>query len=274
MKKLDPKDTVCRDLWAYPVIDLVRPRARVCCKRNKGWLTEKNINDYGEDVFLNQPDVLKDRDLMLQGYQIESCQVCWDLENQGLQSFRLGAPDFQYHFNNNKGDPVHHTQFRPFEQLVEEKDTLLYSDMPNKIDIGLGSYCDLKCIYCNHAFSTQWEHEDRKFGLLFGDPDEPKHLGPIGTIPHAMNKAPDDWFDNFTAWFDKIAQHLERIALLGGEPTHSPLFDPLTKHISKRLSEDCHPNATDSIVSNLKWKPKVIDRILEFSIYVLLLIYL
>ena len=182
----------------------------------------------------------------------------------GVQSFRLGASDFQFHWNNDKGEPIHYSKFRDFDQLMKEKDTLLYSDMPNKLDIGLGNYCDLKCIYCNHVYSSQWEVEDRKHGLIFTDPDKPVDLVVVGDMPNILDKAPENWFSNFLNWFDTVAHHLERIALLGGEPTHSPLFDPLVDHITKRLSVEAHPNATISIVSNLNWKPKVLDRILQF----------
>lgn len=264
MNKLKPEETICRDLWAYPVIDLANPRARVCCKRGHGWLKKEEIVEYGTDAFLNHPKDIQERDLMLQGYQVEGCKACWDLENNGQQSFRLGAMDFQFHFNNDVGEPIHYSKFRPFEQLVEEKDSLLRSDMPNKLDIGLGNYCDLKCVYCNYSYSSQWVNELSKFGLIVDDP-----LYPVPVNAKSFNTSVDDkgiqiWFDNFIKWFDSIATHLERIALMGGEPTYSPLFDPVTKHISKRLSESSHPNATVCIVTNLNWKPDVFARIINF----------
>lgn len=259
MKKLTPEQTICRDLWAYPVVDLGKPRARTCCKRHGGWLNFGEIEEEGTDVFLNRPDVIKERDLMMQGYQVEGCKACWDLENSGQQSYRLGPLDFQYHFNNDKGEPVDYTKFRPFEQLIEERESLLYSDMPNKIDIGLGTYCDLKCIYCCSDFSSQWENEDKKYGVIETDPTYPVIFD---GMPNKTTL--DIWYEKFILWFDSIAEHLERIALMGGEPTHSPFFDSLSKHIAKRLRESSHPNATISIVTNLNWKPHVLDRIIEF----------
>lgn len=262
MKKLDPKDTICRELWAYPVVDLAKPRVRQCCKRAQGWLKKGEVQEFGIDAFLNQPDVMHQRDLMMQGYQIEECKACWDLENNDQKSFRLGPMDFQFQFNNDKGNPVHFTKFRPFEQLIEEKDTLLRSEMPNKLDITLGNHCDLKCIYCSHTYSSQWENEINKFGLILTDPDFPVRLQEVAYEGYKDDL--DLWYNNFVEWFNSIAMHLERIAILGGEPTTSPQFIPLSSVISKALTRDSHPNATVCIVTNLNWKPQVLDRIIEF----------
>lgn len=257
---LDPKQTICRDLWSYPVVDLTKPRVRVCCKRNGETINEWKLEKYGKDVFLNLPNVIKDRQGLLNGEQVEGCKQCWELENKGQKSFRLGEMDFQYHFNNVEGEPIHWSKFRPFEKLVEEKETILYSDMPNKLDIQLGSYCDQKCVYCSWAYSTQWETEDHKFGRIeFEDPSTPRD---IKHYKKYLDHKLDNWYETFLSWFDTIYFTLERIALLGGEPTFSPQFIPLTNHIIEKLKIKAHPNCTLNIVTNLNWKSNILNQIM------------
>jgi MoaA/NifB/PqqE/SkfB family radical SAM enzyme len=38
--------------------------------------------------------------------------------------------------------------------------------MPTMIEIAFNNTCDLKCIYCSSAFSSQWETEDKKFNII------------------------------------------------------------------------------------------------------------
>ena len=259
-KNLTPEETICRDLWAYPVIDLGRPRVRTCCKRLGDFVTEGQIKTLGTEIFLNIPKTQSERKEMIQGTQVEGCRVCWDQENNGQRSFRLGWKDWQYHFNNNNGDPVPSDNFRPFKELVKTPDDFIKSNKPNKLDIIMGTFCDQKCVYCCSDFSTQWESEDAKFGALWNDPRNPKIQK--NTIP-INNQTIDSWYELFLSWFDSIHEHLERIALLGGEPTFSPYFKPLSEHIIKKLNERHHPNCTLSIVTNMNWKKDVLDHLLK-----------
>ena len=257
MKKFNPTETVCRDLWAYPVIDLTRPRVRTCCKRGGTLLNEHEINQYNTDVFLNLPGTIDDRALMLDGIRPDNCKVCWDLEDAGSKSFRQDYLDFQYHFNNINGVPPHFTEFRSFEQLVEVKETILHSNKPNKLDLSLGTYCDQKCVYCNSDYSSQWEAEDKKYGLIDGDPAAPLPVN----YPSINSQSLAGWTELFFTWFDTVYEHLERIALLGGEPTISPMFIPLSKHIVNSLKIKSHSNCTFSIVTNLNWKKNILDHV-------------
>jgi len=261
MKKLDPKDTVCRDLWAYPVIDLMQPRVRTCCKRSGTVIDEATLAELGTDIFLNLPSIKDDRVAALDGIQVSGCDTCWRLENQGLASFRLGAPDFQFQFNNINGNPPPPEQFRPFEKLVELKEQISHSTKPNKLDLTLGSHCDQKCIYCDADFSTQWETENREHGMLIG---KISYLPDADYIP-LNDRVLDGYYNKFIEWFDTIYEHLERIALLGGEPTSSPMFISLSNHIIERLKTKSHHNCTLSIVTNLNWKRPVLDQIIKMK---------
>lgn len=255
--KFDPKDTICRDLWAYPVIDLTRPRVRTCCKRQGELINEQMLTLHSKDAFLNLPNTVNDRRLMLEGQRPSGCKVCWDLEDSGIKSFRQGDSEFQFHFNNNNGEPAQHAKFRSFEKLVEAKDSILHSDKPNKLDLTLGTYCDQKCVYCNSEYSTQWESEDKKYGAILEDPSNPEFSPSLSINSQTM----DGWYSSFLEWFDVVYVHLERIALMGGEPTFSPMFVPLSNHIVDKLKIAAHRNCALSIVTNLNWKKDILEHI-------------
>lgn len=256
--KLHPEKTVCRDLWAYPVVDITRPRIRTCCKRLGEIVPEKTFQHLRSNVFLNLPQTMEERKMMLNGERPEGCKLCWDLEDRELPSFRLGRDDFQFHFNNINGDKVPPEQFRSFDVLLQDSENLLYSDKPNKIDISLGTYCDQKCIYCNSDYSTQWEAEDKKYGeTLLVDPEFPTKVNYVSKNSQGI----EGWYDSFSMWFDTVYENFERIALLGGEPTYSPYFIPLSTYIVERLKIFAHPNCSLSIVTNLNWSKKVFDHI-------------
>lgn len=257
-KILDPKDTICRDLWAYPVIELTRPRIRTCCKRQGKVITPNELETLRTDVFLNLPETLEERLQMMSGVQIEKCSTCWKLENDGLQSFRLGHLDFQFQFNNDNGSPVHYTRFKPFEKIIEEKDNYLRSNMPNKLDISLGTYCDQKCVYCNEDYSTQWETENKKFGKITSGINSYKKI-PIN------DQTINGYYETFLDWFDSIYEHLERISLFGGEPTSSPLFESLSNNLIQKLKIKNHPNCEISIVTNLNWKKPILNQIIKIK---------
>lgn len=265
---MNPTDTICRDLWAYPVINLDIPLVRTCCKRapkeiEKTVLTSDDIERLGTDLFLNYPSIVSDRLAAMSGIQVPECKTCWMLENNGLKSFRLGAPDTQFHFNNISGKPVTDDEFVPFDTIIEKKNDYLLSDKPNKLDLMLGTYCDLKCLYCNEFSSSQWDTENRKFGRIWNRPLKHNHTKPIiiakdkGTI--------GEYFDLFIKWFENVYEHLERIALLGGEPTMSPYFDLIVDHLVTKLKHKHHPNCSINIVTNLNWKKSVLDKIISLA---------
>lgn len=258
--KFDPKKTICRELWGYPVIELTRPRIRTCCRRGGKIVSAEELDALGTDVFLNLPETVEDRAALMNGEKVDGCKVCWDMEDKGLRSWRLGHLDWQYHFN--KLGPLQPPElFRPFDKLIRLSSTpeILQSAEPNKLDISLGTYCDLKCLYCNSDYSTSWEAETKKFGAMFEDPAMAQPF----SAPATNSLTLPGYYEKFIEWFDTVYIHLERIALMGGEPTYSPLFEKLTDHIAGRLQLRASANAAISIVTNLNWQQRVLDHVIS-----------
>ncbi len=256
----DPKKTICRELWGYPVIELTRPRIRTCCRRGGEVIDEKTLSELGTDVFLNLPATVEDRVALMKGEKIDACKVCWNMEDEGLRSWRLGAPDWQYHFNK-RGALQTKEEFRSFDNLITQHDNpaITKSTEPYKLDISLGTFCDLKCLYCNSDYSTSWESETKKFGAMFEDPSRSTPF----TAPGINSLTIPGYFEKFLEWFDEIYMHLDRIALMGGEPTYSPLFEKLTDHIVSRLQISARKDSGLTIVTNLNWPQRTLDYVIS-----------
>jgi hypothetical protein len=254
----DPQNTICRDLWSYPVIELTRPRIRTCCRRGGTVIDEETLKKFGTDVFLNLPETVEDRVGLMSGEKVEGCKVCWNMEESGLRSWRLGVPDWQFHFNK-KATSLEN--FRPFVELVKQVSNpdIIKSYEPNKLDISLGTYCDLKCLYCNADYSTLWEVETKKFGAMFEDPANSIPF----TAPNINSLSLPGYYEKFIEWFDSVYLNLERIAFMGGEPTYSPLFEKLTDHIVGKLQVRAKENVGLTIVTNLNWNKRTLDYVLK-----------
>lgn len=233
-------DTLCTHLWGHAVVDIAKKRVRACCKTPSHQLSVEELKVSKEDVFLNLPYMIADRELMLKGGKPTSCSTCWKLEDKGIKSFRTG-----------KGDWLNYISTFG---LDEKSPDLKYSFNPNNLDIQLDNYCDLKCIYCNQEFSSQWENENIKFGFL------PYEFHPKNLAPNEFT----EFNELFFSWFDKIKMGLERIAFLGGEPLISPIFYEYLEKIIESYNGTFPAKLNINIITNLNTPEKNLERFTAF----------
>jgi sulfatase maturation enzyme AslB (radical SAM superfamily) len=223
--------TLCTQLWNHAIVDLAKKKIRACCKTPSIQLSTEIINSYGTNVFLNLQDLKNDRELMLNGGKPERCSTCWVLEEQGNFSFRSTPDKWHQYF-----DQLGYTDYR-------------VSNHPNNLDIQLDNYCDLKCIYCNEEFSSQWQSEKEKFGEL-------KNYIPI-------HKDSPEFTELFFKWFDSIKVSLERIAFLGGEPLISPRFYEYLDRILSSYHDEFPDKLEINIITNLNTKENYFNRFIK-----------
>ena len=223
--------TLCTRLWNYSVVDLAKRRIRTCCKTPSIELTDYDIEKYENDVFLNIPQIISDRDQMLRGERPERCNYCWDLESQGLESFRDSPDSWDKHF------------------LTLDPDNQTRSYRPNNLDIQLDNYCDLKCIYCNEEFSSQWQSERERFGDI-------KNYIPI-------HQSSEPFTEQFFSWFNTVKMTFERIAFLGGEPLISPKFYQYLDTVINSYDGVFPPNFEIYIITNLNTKENYFNKFIN-----------
>ena len=220
MKKLSSSDTLCTQLWNHAVVDLSQQRFRACCKTPSLKVSDAEVKDLGEELFLNHPVFINDREIMLSGGRPERCGVCWKQEEKGHKSFRRDADSW-------------HRYFAPFEeQIIDPK----LAQFPDNLDIQLDNYCDLKCLYCNEEFSSQWQNEKLRFGEK---------------IPARSSAVNPELERNFFRWFDGVKSHFKRIAFLGGEPLISPIFYDYFEKILQSYQGSYPEGLEFNIITNL-----------------------
>jgi pyruvate-formate lyase-activating enzyme len=179
-------------------------------------VTDQDIDEHNIDLFLNTP-YQKDRRLeMLQGTRHSDCKSCWSIEDQGATSLRGNSPDgFIGHAN-------HIGMFNEFAEPtldyvskhVNINSKILESNDPFMLEVSIGNTCDMKCMYCNHVYSSQWATESLKNGSIN-----------IETYRSVQSKPNQKFLDMFWKWVDSKAKHsLNRIGIIGGEPLISPEF--------------------------------------------------
>jgi sulfatase maturation enzyme AslB (radical SAM superfamily) len=223
--------TLCTQLWNHAVVDIDKKKIRACCKTPAIQLTDDDIVNFKQDAFLNLPQLKEFRAEMLNGGKPAACQTCWNLEEKGTFSFRSG-PEAWHEY---------------FKDLNYDDYTLSYH--PNDLDIQLDNYCDLKCLYCNEEFSSQWQSEKQKFGDI------------IPVIPIQTNY--DDFIKSFFLWFNSVKDNFKRIAFLGGEPLISPRFYHLLDEVLAAYNGKFPEDLVINIITNLNTTPKYLEKFIN-----------
>lgn len=207
--------------------------ARVCClMTNSKDPAQGTIRDdsgvpynFGRDDF----DVIKNgakarevRLAMLEGTRIEDCNTCWIKEDMGASSKRI-VSNRMYQTEFNEEIARQHTQ--PDGSTDWQ---------PSYWDLRFGNLCNLKCVMCHPASSSQW-YED--YVLLngttkFTDSGTKINLKEVnGRYKDAGEYA---WWDNEDFWHRLEAKipYLKQVYLVGGEPMLiEPHYDFLQKII-------------------------------------------
>ena len=211
----NPKDTICRLRWDYPIVNFGRNEARLCCRTPGKPIHDHEIEKHDSNVFLNNDFQIQRRFEMLKGIKHKDCSSCWQLEDSRMSSPRLGAHDFMSKMEERGLVPTEFKgDFQKFAESITIDSPVLQSHNPDMLEISLGNLCDMKCMYCSHHYSTQWaaemiKHKDIRqsdYDREFPKPDE-------------------KYEDLFWKWFYETGRHsVQRIGIIGGEPLIMPKF--------------------------------------------------
>ena len=223
--------TLCTQLWNHAVVDLAKKKVRACCKTPSVQTMPDDIDNYSTDIFLNLQELRDDRNLMLNGGKPERCNACWSLEETGNFSFRSTPERWHQYFDWLKYDDYS------------------ISSHPDNLDIQLDNYCDLKCLYCNEEFSSQWQSEKEKFGDL------------KNYIPIHLDSS--EFTELFFKWFDTVKGTFRRIAFLGGEPLISPRFYEYLDRVISAYNNQFPDDLEIYVITNLNTKDNYFNKFIN-----------
>lgn len=260
---MDPLDTACELKWTYPIFNLSRGEFRSCCRTPSNRISQEELDAHGIDAFLNSPKQLRDRHELVQGIRTEDCSACWRVEESGATSFRQGQRKV-WRMLKDAGQLSHeemNSQYtddrlrQRLARITSATDPALLSHRPTMLEISLGNTCDMKCMYCNHHYSSQWGAEEIKLGRITQE-----------QYDREFPKAPNGFGDRFWEWFENIgAGSLERIGIIGGEPLIMPEFYDMAERLHgvlKDAGRDTKP--TLWIVTNMNTPLNYLTRFMEW----------
>lgn len=242
--------TACRYAWSYPIIDIGRAELRNCCRTPFNKISDQDWNT-GINIFKNLEAIKKVKRDLLMGIRTEKCRTCWTSEDHGIHSPRGGLNDFADFLKSVIWHNLSHQEIKDKLNNLSEEDIeqLVNLERPEHIEISLSTTCDLKCVYCNHVFSTQWATEKLKYGEITVD-----------EVPRNDNDRYEKiWWD----WFEKVASKtVHKVTFVGGEPLINEKFyeyvDKLIEFYENRKTNRLHI----FVATNLNTPKKFFDKLL------------
>lgn len=188
-KELDG-ESMCAMKWIHQHVNLETGVVKMCHNVPHRYVTDDEISLYGKNIFFNHPYEIARRQEKLDNIRHADCQSCWSSEDRGVRSCRLPQPFYDLHKN----------RFNAIDDL---------QPLPTQLEISFSNLCDLKCIYCSSAFSSQWETEELKYNKLY-------------TV---SQRAPEGFAEAFWTWLEEDAvSTLLQYYAMGGEPLLQPQF--------------------------------------------------
>ena len=167
---MDNKKTLC--IWAFdsPNVNFTLNQFRMCCHTGGHNITEQVIETHGTQLFTQLEPIIKMKKDLLMGIQTPACGYCWKIESAGGKSSRLSRDHFAYYIaeTNWFGTKDLAEVNKRLDNITEEEayNIAKFYDEPRLLEISLSNLCDLKCVYCNHNFSSQWAAESVKHNEL------------------------------------------------------------------------------------------------------------
>jgi organic radical activating enzyme len=258
------KDTICQYAWDYPVLSFARNELRFCCRTKTSNLNQIPDKEFakGKDIFTGYIPIIELRKSLLKGERHESCGSCWQMEDSSGFSQRAGFKRFVSFVKKNRAWPEL-SKIQIEERLLNITDDyiedLIKIDDTRMVEIMLGNTCDLKCMYCNHHYSSQWASEKLKYKEI--------EIANIETeLPKIKNTVYEDiWWD----WFEYDAGYKTCcINFIGGEPLIMDKFYSYVKRVINFYeTHDTPQRKIDlSIVSNFNTPKKYYEKFLDVVI--------
>jgi len=262
MSNKNPFHTICDFKWNYPIFMLDRGEFRSCCRTSSKPVLDTELQEKGINAFLNSDNMIKSRLDLIQGIKNADCQTCWKLEEGGAQSPRSTPKSFwsqlQKEGHIEKEEKYHPgSLIKKIANITDLNHPILQAHKPRSLEISLGNTCDMKCMYCNHHYSTQWAAEKIKYNELTSE-----------QYKQEFPETNDLYLEKFWEWFDQVARFsITRMGIIGGEPLIIPKFYDFIDKIMTSVSEiqsKRQEKLTIWIVTNLNTPETYLEKFLNY----------
>ena len=221
MQSLDPKKTYCRYAWRHQYIHM-SGSFRLCCITKDNLLNDKghrfNINHDSLEKVWNSNHMNEVRRKMMTGEPLQECTRCYEHEARGFKSFR--------------------DQEGREEYIALTKPDGSVDSMPSTMELHYGNMCNLKCKMCGQNYLNQIGKELLEIGKTDKD---------FLSWVYKQSGNVNIWTNNLSVeykWFKNnktknklmkyVSNHIQRLTVIGGEPTIIPEFYELLDYCYKQ----------------------------------------
>ena len=225
----------------YPFMNLnsnTEGSVKLCCSINENIHvkdSDGNELNFGthsiEEIW--KSEYMKDiRRQMLNGERPTACDVCWRLEDMGLNSSRKSA----------------WAEFKNLNLNIKELKTEL-PPLPSSLELRLGNFCNLRCNSC-WSISSDRIYDERK--RMLKDNKLPVWAkNEFEAEIDLADKANWRWWENevFVNSIKQLAPTLKRLYLTGGEPTLIKQNTEIMKMILDAGNTDCYIALTTNLTN-------------------------
>jgi organic radical activating enzyme len=206
----------CNQKFNWAQVSIFDGRVQSCCEAQEDTVALDDITAHPVGFF-NYPQIIKDRQHMLEGKKISGCSSCWRDEDRGLESRRIKHGSIIM----TNSDPV--------------------NCMPETLNIVLSNTCALTCVYCCKKFSHSWRADLIKNGDYTDIDDEDQRFlaSPKDQVLYRLSQSDlenTSFYRELLSQATAIKSHVRELAITGGEP-----------FLSKNLEEIITQLATDQM---------------------------
>lgn len=225
----------------YPFMNLnsnTEGSVKLCCSINENiHVKDKNGNELNfgthsiEEIW-NSEYMQTIRKQMLNGERPSACNVCWRLEDLGLNSSRKSA-------------------WAEFKDLNLDLKVLKTEQppLPSSLELRLGNFCNLRCNSC-WSLSSDRIYDERK--RMLKDKTLPVWAkDEFSAEINLADKANWRWWEDdvFVSSIKQLAPTLKRLYLTGGEPTLIKQNTEIMKMILDTGNTDCYIALTTNLTN-------------------------
>lgn len=225
--------TFCNFPWRHLYVE-TNGHKKICCMPDQYLEKQDGYRHYtmydGLLAGWNSDYMKNIRLSMLNGKKLRECNKCYDKEERGIPSLRTLSLNGAH-----AGEIVKH--FDEYKAMTNADGSV--NTMPHDIELHFGNVCNLKCKMCSTFFSHMIGKE-----LLNIKKDDPSFFqwiqrqgGHVNNWSTGDLSEVFDWYKDpavKTKVFNEINDHVERVNVIGGEPTVIPEFWELLQFLSRK----------------------------------------
>jgi MoaA/NifB/PqqE/SkfB family radical SAM enzyme/glutaredoxin-related protein len=234
---------------------------KICCAQNENIHLKKEdgttYNLYEDDIneIWNSKNIQGIRKKLLEGEQIQECNVCWNVENANKTYGGHNAPmstrqDTIRSYMEDDGifswakDSI-------VKNIQSAKDYGWVNESLKSLELRLGNHCNLQCNMC-WGYSSSKINSERLTLLKNRDKTMPEWLFEMWyPSEYDISKIDMMWHENdkFLENFKKIAPTLKRLYVTGGEPSIIEANTKIINHLIDIGNKKCHVSFTTNLTT-------------------------